>query len=774
MKIARIFTAFAVAAGLLVAAPSALAYNPSLSASANGSNVVLNISNAYPNSSIQLSYTVMGSSLPTTVSNFGYTDSNGYYSTTVSSGAYGITGGSQLYVTVGGQQSNTVTVGGYGGCGLYGCGTGGLSLSQTSVSLNVGQTSYVTASSGVYNPSFYISSNSNSSAVSASVSGSQISLYGISYGSSTVTVCSSNGGACGTVYVTVGGGYGGSLSLSQNNISLSAGQTSYVTANGYGGSLYVSNNSNSSVVSASVSGSQISLYGLSQGSATVTVCSGSFSSQCASVYVTVSGSGNSGSPSLSQTSVNLSYNQSTTVTAYNNYGGNLYVSQNSNPSAVSVSVSGNSIYLSGLSSGSSSVTVCSGYSGNCGTIYVYVSGNGGSGSSLSFSQSNLNLTVGQSASVSVYNNYSNYSLYLATNSYPSVASVSMSGNTLNIYGLSQGNTTITVCTNGSSQCGSIYVSVSYSGSSSSIILSPSSLNMSAGQNATVSITSPYSSSYYISSNSNPSVASASIQGGLLTVYASNLGFTSMSICQSSASQCAVLSVNVNNAGGSGSVRFLTTTLPSLVGGQYYNASLQAAGGNPPYTFTVTSGNLPSGLSLSTSGQLTGVPAYGSSGSFWVMVRDNFGQSATMNYYLTAGSGSSGGGVLGLSAYNNGALISENGTVYIVYKNTKAAFASAPVFRGFGFSFGNVINSGLTGLADSGHIIRTSASSHPWGSWIKSGSTVYFVHEFGLIPVPDYSTFLNNGGQDSLVVAANRYDFGLPQLSPMVMNDSRLR
>jgi hypothetical protein len=52
--------------------------------------------------------------------------------------------------------------------------------------------------------------------------------------------------------------------------------------------------------------------------------------------------------------------------------------------------------------------------------------------------------------------------------------------------------------------------------------------------------------------------------------------------------------------------------------------------------------------------------------------------------------------------------------------------------------------------------------------------VYFVHELGLIPVPTYEVFLSNGGADSLVVAANPYDFQLLMLSEMVMNDTRLR
>ncbi|MDE2312539.1 MAG: hypothetical protein KGJ93_05680, partial [Patescibacteria group bacterium] len=196
MKIAKIYGLIASVfiSMLFFGAPKAFAYNPVLSVYNSGSGVVVSISGANPSSSVALSYTPSGSSLATTINNFGTTDYSGNFTTTVSSSSYGLAGASQIYVTVGGQQSNSVTVSNYGGgyygnCGYYGCPVGGLTLSQTSVNLNVGQTAYVTASMPIYNPSFYISSNSNSGVVSASVSGSQISLYGLGSGSSTVTVC---------------------------------------------------------------------------------------------------------------------------------------------------------------------------------------------------------------------------------------------------------------------------------------------------------------------------------------------------------------------------------------------------------------------------------------------------------------------------------------------------------------------------------------------------------------------------------------------------------
>ena len=51
-----------------------------------------------------------------------------------------------------------------------------------------------------------------------------------------------------------------------------------------------------------------------------------------------------------------------------------------------------------------------------------------------------------------------------------------------------------------------------------------------------------------------------------------------------------------------------TALPSSVVGSAYNQSLTANGGMGAYTFAVTAGTLPTGLSLSGAGNLSGIPS----------------------------------------------------------------------------------------------------------------------------------------------------------------------
>jgi hypothetical protein len=760
---------------------------PSLSVNLEGSDLVrVVVSNADPYASITLARRQQGSSLWTTISNFGTTDSSGYSSQTTNLASYGSNSQIEFYAEVGGRQSNIVNIFPSGNCYGYNCNNcynsncgGNLSFSQTNVSLSVGQSTTVTAnyySILIYPPvnSLYIASNSNSNVASAYASGSnQVVINALQSGSTTLNVCVSGGSQCGNIYVTVSGGMTGQITFSDTNPSLATGQSRQININTpylFSGTYYVSNNTNSGVVTTSVSGSTLTLYGQSSGSTTITVCQSGGSSACGSLYVTVSG-GMTGQITFSDQSpvVNVGQTRQINIYAPYLYSGSYYVSSNSNSSAVSASVSGSSLNLYGIASGSSTVMVCqSGASSNCGSLYVNVTG-GGYGN-VTFSNSNPSMSVGQSLTVYAYSsNNSGNNFYISSNTNSYVVSANVSGNTISLYGQQAGSSTITVCSNSASQCGYLYVTVGGSGGYGSVSFSENNVNINIGQSRSVNVYGGSGSNYYLSSNSNSYVVTPSLSGSTLNLYGVNSGSSTITVCQSGGGNCGTLYVTVGSSGNTGSLYFSSTGLSQPVLNQYYSQQLSVYGGNSPYYFYLNSGSLPQGLTLSSSGQIYGTPSVSGSYSFAVRANDNFGRSATQNFSLTIT-----GGVLGNQLYPNGTLIQENGTVYIVYKNTKSGFVSRQVFEGFGFSFGQVQYVTNTGLSDSGYTIRTANASHPWGSWVKSGQTVYFVHELGLIPVGSYDVFLNNGGRDNLVVKANSYDFQRPMLSTMEYNDARLR
>lgn len=78
-----------------------------------------------------------------------------------------------------------------------------------------------------------------------------------------------------------------------------------------------------------------------------------------------------------------------------------------------------------------------------------------------------------------------------------------------------------------------------------------------------------------------------------------------------------------------------TTLPDAYLGSTYSQSLTASGGTAPYTWTVTSGSLPAGLSLAPGGSLGGTATATGTSSFTVKAVDAAGCTVSRSYTLTA-------------------------------------------------------------------------------------------------------------------------------------------
>lgn len=74
-----------------------------------------------------------------------------------------------------------------------------------------------------------------------------------------------------------------------------------------------------------------------------------------------------------------------------------------------------------------------------------------------------------------------------------------------------------------------------------------------------------------------------------------------------------------------------TSLPGGTVGVPYSETISASGGTAPYSFVVTSGSLPPGLTLSASGLLSGTPTRAASYSFTIQATDVNGYSGTQPY-----------------------------------------------------------------------------------------------------------------------------------------------
>jgi len=79
-----------------------------------------------------------------------------------------------------------------------------------------------------------------------------------------------------------------------------------------------------------------------------------------------------------------------------------------------------------------------------------------------------------------------------------------------------------------------------------------------------------------------------------------------------------------------------TNLPSPTAGQTYIQSITASGGGAPYTYALTSGGLPGGLSFTAAGTISGNATNIGSFTFQVTATDAYGCTGVQNYTLTVG------------------------------------------------------------------------------------------------------------------------------------------
>jgi hypothetical protein len=80
----------------------------------------------------------------------------------------------------------------------------------------------------------------------------------------------------------------------------------------------------------------------------------------------------------------------------------------------------------------------------------------------------------------------------------------------------------------------------------------------------------------------------------------------------------------------------TTSLPGGTAGTAYSQALAATGGTIPYTWSLASGSLPAGLTLSTGGTISGTPKAAGTSTFTVQVSDaeNPAKTATQQLSIT--------------------------------------------------------------------------------------------------------------------------------------------
>lgn len=250
-----------------------------------------------------------------------------------------------------------------------------LTFSQSSATLYSGQTVSIQISGGTGTYSVLSNSIQNNGLVTTSISGPVITLNTTSTtGSSSITVCSTDMSSCGIINVTIGTASNTTaVSFSQTNPTVVVGQSLNVSIYGPTSSLfYVSSNSNPSIVQANLSGTTLTLLGITNGASTINVCASS--SNCGSLTVTVNANATSsgGNIVLSQDNVTLAVGQNLNVTIS---GGSMPYTTLFTPNSIfQATINSNILTIYGLGVGSSSMSVCS--NGSCSSILITVTNQG--------------------------------------------------------------------------------------------------------------------------------------------------------------------------------------------------------------------------------------------------------------------------------------------------------------------------------------------------------------------------------------------------------------
>jgi hypothetical protein len=191
-----------------------------------------------------------------------------------------------------------------------------------------------------------------------------------------------------------------------------------------------------------------------------------------------------------------------------------------------------------------------------------------------------------------------------------------------------------------------------------------------------------------------------------------------------------LSITINGASG-GALAITTTTLASGVVGIPYTASVTVGGGASPYTWSIASGSLPAGLSLSTTtGAISGTPttvATATTSNFTVTVTDSSStpqtagpQSLSITINPAAAACTSSGSESILSGQYAFSLSGYNGTGFLAVAGAFTADGTGKI------TAGEADTNGVLGVQTSA--IDPSASSYSVGSDNRGCATI--VTSFG--------------------------------------------
>ena len=128
-----------------------------------------------------------------------------------------------------------------------------------------------------------------------------------------------------------------------------------------------------------------------------------------------------------------------------------------------------------------------------------------------------------------------------------------------------------------------------------------------------------------------SLSAAGVISGTPTILGT-FNFTARAVDSGGGSASRAFSITVIQ----GALQITTPSLPGGIQGFAYRQQFEAAGGPTPYTWTITSGALPPGFSMSSGGYSRGTPSAPFNGAIVVRVNDTAGGTDQRSFNLVIG------------------------------------------------------------------------------------------------------------------------------------------
>ncbi len=193
----------------------------------------------------------------------------------------------------------------------------------------------------------------------------------------------------------------------------------------------------------------------------------------------------------------------------------------------------------------------------------------------------------------------------------------------------------------------------------------------------------------------------------------------------------------------------SSPLPSGTSGSAYSTTLAASSGTTPYTWSLASGSLPVGLSLSGGGAISGTPTASGTSSFTVRVTGGNGLSSTKAFSLTINAAPPAPTITTSSPLPSGTSGSAYSTTLAASGGTTPyswALASGSLPVGLSLSGGGVISGTPTTSGTSSFTVR-----------VTGGNSLSSTKEFSLTinphtVSPNLTLYQPSGWSDKIVVS----------------------